>query len=494
MRVALHSGDALQASVDLLVLGVFADGKHDAKTFVAANRALKGGLAQAIEDEEYKGKVDSKLVVPTHGLLRAKRVALVGLGKKADVTGAMAAGLAGSATRLGVHYAAKSVLVVVPAGVGDTAHVLEQLGRGAHLGGYRFDKYRSDKGRKVALATVSLQLEGVKLPSNAEALLTRGQVVAEGVALARNLVNEPPIEIYPDSFAKLAVAEAKKHGLASKVFDEKELKKRGMNLILAVGMGSAKAPRLVHLTYTPKGAAKGKPIVLVGKGITFDSGGLCLKPADSMMDMKVDMGGAAAVLGAMTAIARLKPDVEVHGLMTLAENMPSGTAFRLGDVFTAASGRTVEINNTDAEGRLVLADALHYAVGLKPGRIIDMATLTGACMIALGPHTTGLFSNDDALSEAVSSAGKRVGEDFWRMPLNPALKEMLKSDVADTKNTGERYGGAITAALFLSEFVGKTPWAHLDIAGPVTTKKDAGALAKGATGVPVATLVDLVVA
>jgi leucyl aminopeptidase len=320
--------------------------------------------------------------------------------------------------------------------------------------------------------------------------IKRGRIVAESVAIGRDLVNEPPSDLYPQTFAAFAKKTATKVGLKIKILKPEQLKKMGMNLLLGVGQGSTLTPRLVHLSYTPAKATKKKPIVLVGKGITFDSGGLSLKPGASMVDMKMDMGGAGAVLGAMNAVAQLKPNVPVHGILALAENMPSGCAIRPGDVIKGASGRTVEINNTDAEGRLVLADALHYAVGLKPAKIIDLATLTGAVMVALGPHTVGCFSNDDTLANEILGSAEATGESFWRLPLNELLKDQLKSDIADTKNTGERWGGSITAALFLQEFVGGTTWAHLDIAGPAMSGANSGYLTKGGSGVAIATLVD----
>jgi leucyl aminopeptidase len=281
---------------------------------------------------------------------------------------------------------------------------------------------------------------------------------------------------------------AKKHGLSVKVFDREKIRAEGMQLLDAVGRGSRNEPRFIHLTYKPEKARKSrKRVVLVGKGLTFDSGGLCIKPAPGMGEMKSDMAGAALAVGAMNAVAQLKPDVEVHALIAAAENMPDGDAYRPGDVWGSLDGKTVEIINTDAEGRLVLADILHWATELEPDYLIDHATLTGACMVALGQYRAGLYGNDEELVDGYMGAAKTSGEQYWRMPLDSELKSSLKSDVADLKHTGSRYGGSITAALFLQEFIGKTKWLHLDIAGPAYVDHAHGRYPKGGTGFGIAT-------
>lgn len=491
MQIVTFTGDLATARTDMIVVGVYSERWGDSSSIKKLDKALKGALRAAARDEKFEGKPASKLLLNTLAKIRSKRIAVLGLGPEKKIDAAVWLKLAGTATRLGNQAGAKHVTLVAP-GKG-AADRLELLARGAILGGYKYDRYQSDKGRAATVSSMALLLDGTtkKLPAASKAI-KRGKDIAESVALARDLVNEPALDLYPESFAKRAVAMARRVGLKSRVYGPTELKKMGMNLLLGVGAGSARPPRLVHLKYQPPGGAKTqKPIVLVGKGVTFDSGGLCLKSPANMMDMKVDMAGAAAVFGAMHAVAKLKPKTPVHGILVLAENMPSGTAIRLGDVIKSANGRTVEITNTDAEGRLVLADALHFATGLGPKRIIDLATLTGACVVALGPYTVGLFSDDDDLAGDIKDSSERAGESFWRMPITVALKEQLKSQVADTKNTGERSGGAITATLFLSEFVGKIPWAHLDIAGPATSSKSQGFIAKGGTGVAVATLASM---
>ena len=491
MKVTIASGDVVASKVDLICLGVLQGKSKGNPRYEVLNKALNGALASSGKEHDFSGKQGESYVVDTMGTHGFKRVMVLGCGDAKKVTPRVLQGVGANATRLGNKVSAKKVLLVLPELDTEAATVVDLVTRGAILGGYRFEKYLTKSGRVSSVRSLALDV-GQPVTKKLRDAAERGTIVAESIAIGRDLVNEPPSDLYPETFAEYARTMAKRVGLKAKIYKPEQLKKMGMNLLLGVGQGSAQAPRLVHLTYTPEKPTKKKPIVLVGKGITFDSGGLCLKPAGSMMDMKMDMGGAAAVTGAMNAIAKLKPNTPVHAILALAENMPSGTAIRLGDVIKGASGRSVEINNTDAEGRLVLADALHYALGLKPARIIDLATLTGACMVALGPHTVGLFSNDDKLAGEILESAESAGESFWRLPLNDMLKDQLKSEIADTRNTGERFGGSITAGLFLQEFVNGTPWAHLDIAGPAMSGSDSGHLTKGGTGVGIAALVDLI--
>jgi leucyl aminopeptidase len=483
---------------DLVVLGVFA-GEHTDKALAGLDAALGGGLAATCADHDFTGKPKQQVVLSTLGKLPARRVALVGLGARSEQGAATWVRLGGTASKLANSVGAKSVLVAPPTDSGEPGALAALLGRGVALGTYRYDVYKSDKGRAASLKKVAFDLPG---DAAVKAALADAEVVADAVALARDLVNDPPRDLYPESFAKKASDAAKEVGLSCQVFGAAELQKRKMGLLMAVGQGSEHGPRLVHLSYRPGGQGKGKakpkgtgkgageaPVVLVGKGITFDSGGLCIKPPDGMLTMKCDMAGAAAVLATLVAVARLELPIAVDGILALAENMPSGNAFRMGDVITGASGKTVEITNTDAEGRLVLADALHYAVNLGARSIVDLATLTGACMVALGPQTAGLFSNNDDVAAGLLAAAGVAGEELWRMPLVPALRDNLKSEIADMRNAGDRLGGAITAALFLKEFVGDKPWAHMDIAGPAFTSDESGALSKGGTGYAVPTLV-----
>jgi leucyl aminopeptidase len=371
------------------------------------------------------------------------------------------------------------------------------LAEGAVLGGYQFDKYLTGERKKpVSVEEVRLLLpaEGAE-PGRSEAVrhgAQRGEVVAAGVMLARDLVNEPAAEMTPRKMAEVAQRLSREHHLEAKIMGPKECEKLGMGMFLGVAQGSDEEPRFIHLTYRPRGKNPPKKrVVLVGKGVTFDSGGLSLKTPQGMLDMKIDMAGSAAVMAAITVLSDLGCPHEVHALCACTENMPSGRAYKLGDVLRSLNGKTVEINNTDAEGRLTLGDALSYATReIKPDEIFDFATLTGACMIALGPFTAGVMGNDLSLLERWLSAARLSGEDMWHLPLPERLKDMLKSDVADMKNTGDRYGGALTAGLFLKEFVGETPWVHVDIAGPAATDKEWGHQGKGATGFAVATMVE----
>jgi leucyl aminopeptidase len=320
--------------------------------------------------------------------------------------------------------------------------------------------------------------------------IRRAQAEAQAVSLARELVNMPPCDLYPETFAARAAAVAQKTGLDCQILDETQLAKERMHSMLAVAQGSDRPARLVALRHFKGGA--GKTIGLVGKGVTFDSGGLSLKPTDGMVDMKCDMAGAAAVLGAMQAIAELDIPVNVLGVMALVENMPSGKAVKLGDVLHARTGKTIEVLNTDAEGRLVLADALAWAIDNKAERLVDLATLTGACCVALGLEVAGVMSNDEAWSGQVQAAAQSAGELAWPLPMFPLYTEMIKSDVADIKNTGgSRYAGAISAAKFLEEFVADVPWVHLDIAGPAWAEKENATRSAGGTGCFVRSLVEL---
>ncbi|MBI5510447.1 MAG: leucyl aminopeptidase [Deltaproteobacteria bacterium] len=490
MQAELFVGRVGSARVDLVAVGVHAGRGAPSSAVLTLDRALGGALRAAMLDEEFKGKAKERLTLHTLGRLPMKRIGLIGLGPEREATLETWLHFAANATRLANRVGARSVLVVVPPTGVEVAKLLAVLSRGLALGAYRFDRLKSAPRRRRTLVHAMLAL-GDRPPGRtaAVAAVKRGSTIAAAVTLARDLANEPASELYPESFTARAGAVARQHRLAVRVFDPAALQRRGMRLILAVGAGSVRSPRLVHLTYRPPRSRS--TLALVGKGITFDSGGLCLKQPASMADMKMDMSGAAVVLATLQAVARLRLPLTVHGVLALAENMPSGSAAKLGDVIESAAGKTVEIGNTDAEGRLVLADALHYATTLKPDLVVDVATLTAACAIALGPHTGGLFTPDDDVAAEILEAAAQAGEGFWRLPLTLQLRDQLKSEVADLKNTSERNGGAIAAALFLKEFVGDLPWAHLDIAGPAASAKDDGAWSKGGTGISVATLTEL---
>jgi len=500
MNVVLESSGADHARVDVLVFATFdadlSSQKGAPATLKSADEALGGLLLRLAAEEGFKAKADQTFFLHTHGKLPAHRVMLLGLGSREKFTLEVLRLACGRAAKAAQRLKAKTMALQLPV-VRELADAIKAVTEGLELGAYRYERWRtSGKDEKPStLARVQLMLpEGaVKEPALQHALAL-GRSVAEATNWARDLVNEPAGTMTPATLAAEAKKMASDAGLKVKVLDQKGIAALKMGMFLGVARGSAEGPRLIQLSYVPKEATKAKraPLCLVGKAITFDSGGLSLKPSDSMMDMKTDMAGSAAVLGAMKVIAELAPPFPVHAFMGACENMPSGNAYRLGDVLVSRLGKTVEITNTDAEGRLVLGDVLAWANELKPAALIDLATLTGACVVALGNSITGAFGDDDALMFDVLESARSAGEELWRLPLSELQRESLKSEVADLKNTGDRAGGAITAAVFLKEFVGTTPWVHLDIAGPSTSTKERGYLAKGASGVGVRTLVELV--
>ncbi len=497
MTLTLHSGDLTSLKVDLLALLCFQDQAGAGAGFADIDKALDGLLGRLATEEQFKGKPGQTLLVHTHGRIGPQRVLLVGGGARGDFQPPDLRGFAARAVKAGGAAGGKSVAVALLAADGPANERAAQFVAEGALGGrYRFDKYLTgDRKAKDGVEQVILALTDGADPQTADAIrrgLARGEVVAAAVARTRDLINEPAGFMTPTRMAEVAQQVAKEHGLEVKVLGRKECQQLGMGMFLAVAQGSDQEPRFIHLTWRPKGGkAPRKRVALVGKGVTFDSGGLSLKPTDGMLHMKADMSGAAAVISAIAALADLGVPVEVHAIAACTENMPSGKAYKLGDVLTSMGGKTVEITNTDAEGRLTLGDALTYAVReTKPDELIDFATLTGACVVALGPTTAGVMSNHRALAERWLTAAREAGEDMWPLPLTERLKDQLKSEVADMRNTGERWGGALTAGLFLKEFVGDTPWVHVDIAGPANADKEWGHLPKGGTGFAVATILE----
>ena len=433
----------------------------------------------------YEAKVGETVTLPGAD---GTTVIVVGLGARADVDADVIRRASGALVRAASKRTSVVSHLLDAVGADDLPGAAQAAAEGSLLASYRFSRFKSDP-KASPLESVTIVGKGGKRVATA---VDRGVAVAEAVALARDLVNTPPGDLVPADLAKTAAAVAKRVGLTAEIIDEKEAKKLGLGGIVGVGQGSDNPPRLVKLTYEPAKAAR-TTLALVGKGITFDSGGLSIKPADGMMTMKNDMGGAAAVLAAMSALPALQPATRVIGYLCLAENMPSGRAIRPGDVLRISNGTTVEVLNTDAEGRLVLADGLASAVRDGADAIVDLATLTGACVVALGDKVAGRMGNHDGFGEQVQAAADRAGESLWPLPLPTEYRKLLDSDVADLKNiSGGRYGGALVAGLFLQEFVDGTPWVHLDIAGPVTTSEENGYTVKGATGFAVRTLVELV--
>lgn len=505
MKISLYTDDLFDAPVELVAVGVFADEPDRGLAFSHLNRRLDGALEQCCRDEDFQGKPGQSVLYNVAPGRSVRRILVAGLGERDAYEPEKARQFAGVATRAAVRVGANGVAIQlptleVPTPTESVLAGVQAMTEGARLGAYRFDTYRTRDAKPAALTDVRIafvaeDVQGTRGADLRDAL-RRGEAAAEGVAWARDLINEPPNTLTPVEIAERAKKMAKAEGLVVKVLGPRELERQGMHLYLGVAQGSRQEPRLVHLTYEPADKAKaerGPVLALVGKGLTFDAGGLSLKTSEGMTEMKIDMGGAAAVLGAMKAIARLQPSITVHGLVGAAENMPDGNAIRPGDVLRSKKGLTVEVLNTDAEGRLVLADVLAYAQELDPSHLVDLATLTGAALVSLGRHRAAAYYDDDGLRDAMEAAYRQSGEMYWRMPLAPELREVLKSDIADLKNIGDRYGGSITAALFLREFVDRdVPWAHLDIAGPVWATAENGYVGKGGTGYGVRTLVELV--
>lgn len=450
--------------------------------------ALGEALERLIKKEDFKGKKDQQIALSTLGHAGADRLVVLGVGDVEKLGPGDIRTLAAKAARAANADKAKRLVLGVPEGLEGR---LREIVEGLELGAYRFTRYLTgDRKPKAELAQVAICLEA-EAPKDAKKQIELGQTVAAGVNLARDLSNEPPNQLYPDSLAAASKAAAKDAKLGIKVFDYKEIVRRGMKLLQAVGQGSERKPCLIHFSHVP--ARPKRRIVFVGKGVTFDSGGLSIKPAAGMGEMKHDMSGAANVVGLMSIIGKLAPDVEVHGIIAAAENMPDGNSYRPGDVWGSLDGKSVEIINTDAEGRLILADALAYARALEPDLLVDNATLTGACVVALGNSCSGWYANNDAVAADFGAAVKASGEQMWRMPLLEDLKDQLKSDSADLKHTGERWGGSISAALFLREFIGNVPnWIHCDIAGPAMGDRVRGWDPKGGTGHGVLTFLALV--
>jgi leucyl aminopeptidase len=494
MKVTLAKADAVTAKADVLAVPVFA-GPELGPGAEEAVAALGTPVAPLLEARGFTGKAGEAAALPTLGRLEATVLLLVGVGERDEVDAEVLRRAAAAVVRHG-RGGRKAVTTLAQALPAHPEAAVQAVTEGALLAAYRFDKYKraaTSDGRKPPAELASLAVvpggaggRGSGGRSALTAALATGQLRAAATNLARDLSNEPANALHPADLAAAARKLLNGKGVTVKVKDEKALAKEGFGGIIGVGQGAEHPPRLIELRYQPKGATG--EVVLVGKGITFDSGGLSLKPADSMKTMKTDMSGAAAVLAAMSALAELDVTVAVTGYLATAENMPSGAATRPGDVLTMKNGKTVEVLNTDAEGRLVMADALALGAAAKPDAIIDVATLTGACVVALGNRYTGLMANDEALAAELLDAAAEAGEPTWRLPLPPEYRKDIESDLADLKNVGDRYGGALFAGLFLEQFVDDRPWVHLDIAGPARAESDDGYLSKGSTGVAVRTL------
>ena len=491
-RVEVIVGDPLVLERDAVILTVAEDEQRFIGSAAKADRKLNRHLSKLREWGEVKGKLGEVTVVHSLGLIPPRRIILVGVGKRSEVDAEKIRRAIGSVVKVLNRIGCKQVTIAL-----DTFSLdgisSENLGRaiaeGSLLASYKYRR-KSDSEETPSLDLLEIAAPNRRIAADIKKGVQLGCILATATNFARDLVNAPASEMTPTALSEQAKAIAEKRGLKCEVYDESWIEQVGMGALRAVSLGSDQPPRFIVMRYEGKENA---PIIgLVGKGITFDSGGLCLKTAEGMLEMKGDMAGAAAVIAAMDAIAQLKPKVNVIACIPATENMPSGKAFKPGDILKTFVGKTVEVISTDAEGRLILADAIAYAKHQGASTILDAATLTGAAIVALGPFCTGAFGNNEALVQEVIEAGKQAGEAIWAMPMFEDYRELIKSEVADIKNTGGRPGGAITAAWFVGEFAGDTPWVHLDIAPTFWSEKDSYYFVKGATGVMVRTFVQFV--
>jgi len=484
-----------QAGVEALAITVFKGEKASSSALKDLDKLCNGHLATAIKSEEFKGEIGDTALIRLNpkGKVKASRLLIVGVGDQKDYKAAGVSVAAGTATRYLRKCNVKS-FAFMPRFDGNAVEAVQNSVQAFITSQFELDKYKTKDKNSKAVSKLVVHVEGAS-SGDLKAGISRGQAIGDSMNFTRDLANEPPNILTPTEMANRAGKMAKEFGLKFEVLDEAKMKKLGMGSLLSVSLGSEQPAKLFALRYTPtKSTTKNNDLLaLVGKGITFDTGGISLKPGENMDAMKYDMSGGATVIGTMRAIALLKPTVPVLGVVAAVENMPDGKASRPSDVVTASNGKTIEILNTDAEGRLILADAVAYAEKQGATRIVDMATLTGAVIVALGDVNTGIMGNDQGLIDEIVALGKDAGEGFWQLPLGAEYSKQIKSDIADIKNIGPRgKAGTIMGAVFIQEFVDKAKWAHLDIAGTAWHDSVRPHQAKGPTGVAVRTLVKLV--
>ena len=481
----------LNWSGDCLVIGLTEAAIPISGALAELNTRVSGLLQELIEEAEFAGKAQSTAVIRVGRNGPFRKLGLVGLGTADKLTPETLRQAAAAAARLAKAEKCSTLGLSLPVIEGMSALSTQAMVEGAFLALHEDKRFKSDddNGSQTAVEHIYLLEVGDHTDSLQTAL-----AICDGVVLARELTSAPANVVTPESLAQTVQDMASTYGLELEVLEREQCQAMGMGAYLGVAQASDMPPKFIHLTYKPSGTPS-RRLAIVGKGLTFDSGGLNIKGAGSGIEMmKIDMGGAAATFGAAQAIAQLKPNVEVHFISAATENMIGAKAMHPGDILTASNGKTIEVNNTDAEGRLTLADALVFAEKLEVDAIVDLATLTGACIVALGDDIAGMFTEDEDLAQAITAAAAIAGEKFWQMPMEEKYFDGLKSIVADMKNTGPRAGGSITAALFLKQFVKDTPWAHLDVAGPVWTEKENGYINPGGTGFAVRTLVQWVLA
>ncbi|MCP3977780.1 MAG: leucyl aminopeptidase [bacterium] len=489
MRIRVTTRDLSVLKVDLAVC--FA-AEGDRRPRGLADAAVLRSLGNRMKSEGFRGRAGDRLIWNPDGGAGPGRYLIVGLGKHPGAPGEALRRATLAATRDAADFIAGRIAIGLPEISGQsTLECARAVIEGARAGAYQFDRHLTDDSRRRTPVTALTLAVPEATAGAARKAVRHGEITSDATDLARDLVNEAPSRLTPSVFARQATKVARASGLQCKVLAQADLRRLGMSALLEVSRGTRQPPRVVHLKYVPKGRARRQRIVLVGKGVTFDSGGLNLKPGDSMTYMKADMAGAAAVLAAMSALRDAGCRAEVHGLLGLVENLTGGDAYKPGDILDTYAGKTVEVGNTDAEGRLVLCDLLAWAAAkLKPTAMVDVATLTGACVVALGPAASGLFTRHDEMRDALAAAAAASGEKLWPMPMYEEYLQLLQKGPADLCNIGGRWGGAITAALFLGEFVPRElPWAHLDIAGPAFNDTEFGGMPGAATGAAAPTLI-----
>ncbi|MBP6005171.1 MAG: leucyl aminopeptidase [Pyrinomonadaceae bacterium] len=495
MKLQGISTNFTEANVDALAVAVFKGEKTTAGVLKDLDKVCGGLIAAVIKNEEFKGdKGETALLrFAAKGTVKASRLLLVGVGEKVDYRACDVAGVSGTATRF-LRSRNVKTFALLPRAEAAAVEVAQYASQGFVTSQFELDKYKTKDKNEKAVTGFTVCIDDAK-PAELKNGIARGQAIGESMNFTRDLANEPPNILHPTEMAKRAQAMAKETGLKCEILDEAKMTKLGMGSLMSVSIGSEQPAKMIVLRYTPakSTAKKGEMLALVGKGITFDTGGISLKPGEGMDAMKYDMSGGATVLGTMRAIALLKPSIPVIGIVAAVENMPDGKASRPSDVVTAMNGKTIEILNTDAEGRLILADAVAYAEKLGATRIVDMATLTGAVIIALGDQNTGIMGNDQGLVDEIIACGKETGEGFWQLPVSPEYSKQIRSDIADIKNIGPRgKAGTIMGAVFIQEFVDKAKWAHLDIAGTAWLDSAKSHQSKGPTAVAVRSLLTLV--
>lgn len=496
MDIRVKPGQIEREPADVLVLTHFEGEERLTNAAAAVDRVLDGRLRAVLKSGEFEGKLNQAVLLHTLDLAPAKRVLLVGLGKKKDARLDCVRQAMGTAIKRVRDTGATSCVTCLHGESlpnTSTIELAQALVEGALLGSYRFTAYLTEKtARNKAVSRLTLLTADARQMKDLEEGIRRGRATAEAAIFVRDLCNHPSNVMTPTRIAAEARKIGREHNVRVTVLERAQAERLGMGAFLGVARGSHEPPKFIVLEYNGKARSErsgarsksnGKPIVLVGKTITFDTGGISLKPSENMEQMKADMTGGAEVLAAMRAAAQLRLPIHLVGILPATENMPGGRAIKPGDILRTLSGKTVEVQNTDAEGRLALADGLAYAARLKPAAVIDIATLTGACMVALGQFAIGMFGNDEALKRAIQDAGLKTGERVWEMPLWDEYFEQLKSDVADMRNIGGRGGGMITAALFLSKFIGDHPWVHLDIASTDWSERERAYIPKGPTGI-----------